>query len=377
MRSGQILADTTTLVCKQGVLLQRLADSLLHLLSLTASPTARLVHTAEERGGHGGCMAQFRPHVLLLPLAASLAELVMPLNSARTPPLGEGGAAEEDARVVKVLVSSAAFDIEFFRFLANVEGWLAADVANDEEKRRLRDRFGLHGLLGVVEASVLASVISHRVHLAHILPFTSATVLCQAADHVLGPSLLLLPDYCISLVPLSCVTQRQHSLVPLSCALSCVKQRQAALSTHAPFEVFKRLTFVPTHTGSSRTRIGGHSPRVPGSSNVRPDVRCQLIRVHRVHRMRRLVTGLCRREFQNHKADCMHPTMTDPVTLPASGQVLDRRTILRHLSKADKPDDPFSRTPLTADMLIANDTLRDKIQSWLLTQRHGGSSGSD
>jgi ubiquitin conjugation factor E4 A len=73
----------------------------------------------------------------------------------------------------------------------------------------------------------------------------------------------------------------------------------------------------------------------------------------------------------------MHPTMTDPVTLPASGQVLDRRTILRHLSKADKPDDPFSRTPLTADMLIANDTLRDKIQSWLLTQRHGGSSGSD
>ena len=143
---------------------------------------------------------------------------------------------------------------------------------------------------------------------------------------------------------------------------------------HAPFEGFKRLTFVPTHTGSSRTRIGGHSPRVPGSSNVRPDVRCQLIRVHR---MRRVVTGLCRREFQNHEADCMHPTMTDPVTLPASGQVLDRRTILRHLSKADKPDDPFSRTPLTADMLIANDTLRDKIQSWLLTQRHGGSSGSD
>ena len=88
--------------------MQRLADSLLHLLSLTASPTARLVHTAEERGGKEGCMAQFRPHVLLLPLAASLAELVMPLNSARTPPLVEGGAAEEDARVVKVLVSSAA-----------------------------------------------------------------------------------------------------------------------------------------------------------------------------------------------------------------------------------------------------------------------------
>ena len=161
--------------------MQRLADSLLHLLSLTASPTARLVHTAEERGGKEGCMAQFRPHVLLLPLAASLAELVMPLNSARTPPLGEGGAAEEDARVVKVLVSSAAFDIEFFRFLANVEGWLAADVANDEEKRRLQDRFGLHGLLGVVEASVLASVISHRVHLAHILPFTSATVFVSSS----------------------------------------------------------------------------------------------------------------------------------------------------------------------------------------------------
>jgi hypothetical protein len=28
------------------------------------------------------------------------------------------------------------------------------------------------------------------------------------------------------------------------------------------------------------------------------------------------------------------------------GQVVDRATIMRHLHKAEKPDDPFSRTPL-------------------------------
>ena len=34
---------------------------------------------------------------------------------------------------------------------------------------------------------------------------------------------------------------------------------------------------------------------------------------------------------------------------------------MRHLHKADKPDDPFSRTPLTPDMLLPNPELRKCI----------------
>jgi len=53
-----------------------------------------------------------------------------------------------------------------------------------------------------------------------------------------------------------------------------------------------------------------------------------------------------------------------------SRQVLDRSTIMRHLHKAEKPDDPFSRTPLTPDMLQPNDELREAIALWLRSRRH-------
>ena len=42
---------------------------------------------------------------------------------------------------------------------------------------------------------------------------------------------------------------------------------------------------------------------------------------------------------------------------------------MRHLHKADKPDDPFSRTPLTPDMLKPNNELREAIALWL--RSHG------
>jgi len=63
--------------------------------------------------------------------------------------------------------------------------------------------------------------------------------------------------------------------------------------------------------------------------------------------------------------------MIDPVTLPSSRQIVDRSTIMRHLhlNKNNKPDDPFSRTPLTADMLEPNHDLRLRISQWLDSRR--------
>lgn len=54
--------------------------------------------------------------------------------------------------------------------------------------------------------------------------------------------------------------------------------------------------------------------------------------------------------------------MTDPVTLPASGQTLDRSTILRHLL-SDKTD-PFSRAPLEKEQLVPNSELKQRIDAW-------------
>jgi hypothetical protein len=63
--------------------------------------------------------------------------------------------------------------------------------------------------------------------------------------------------------------------------------------------------------------------------------------------------------------------MIDPVTLPSSKQVVDRSTIMRHLhlNKDNKPDDPFSRTSLTTDMLEPNHDLRLRISQWLDSHR--------
>jgi Kip1 ubiquitination-promoting complex protein 1 len=58
----------------------------------------------------------------------------------------------------------------------------------------------------------------------------------------------------------------------------------------------------------------------------------------------------------------MQTVMTDPVTLPGSGQVVDRATIRRHLL-GDRTD-PFSRSPLDESMLVPADELRRRIEKW-------------
>ena len=58
----------------------------------------------------------------------------------------------------------------------------------------------------------------------------------------------------------------------------------------------------------------------------------------------------------------MQTVMADPVTLPGSGQVVDRATIRRHLL-GDRTD-PFSRSPLDESMLVPADELRRRIEKW-------------
>ena len=58
----------------------------------------------------------------------------------------------------------------------------------------------------------------------------------------------------------------------------------------------------------------------------------------------------------------MQTTMTDPVTLPGSGVVVDRETIKRHL--LCDGSDPFSRSPLDESMLVDAVELRERIEKW-------------
>ena len=44
-------------------------------------------------------------------------------------------------------------------------------------------------------------------------------------------------------------------------------------------------------------------------------------------------------------------------------QVMDRQSITRHL--LSDPQDPFSRKPLTVEMLEPNDALREEIEEWI------------
>ena len=59
--------------------------------------------------------------------------------------------------------------------------------------------------------------------------------------------------------------------------------------------------------------------------------------------------------------------MTDPVLLPASGTIMDRGNIMRHLLNSQT--DPFNRQPLTEDQLVEDSELREKIDQWLREQR--------
>ena len=55
--------------------------------------------------------------------------------------------------------------------------------------------------------------------------------------------------------------------------------------------------------------------------------------------------------------------MTDPVTLPKSNVIRDRKTIETHL--LSDPTDPFNRSPLTKEMLIPCPELKARIQEYI------------
>jgi ubiquitin conjugation factor E4 B len=55
--------------------------------------------------------------------------------------------------------------------------------------------------------------------------------------------------------------------------------------------------------------------------------------------------------------------MTDPVKLPKSNVIVDRKTIETHL--LSDPTDPFNRSPLTKEMLIPCPELKAKIDEYI------------
>ncbi|XP_014206273.1 ubiquitin conjugation factor E4 A isoform X2 [Copidosoma floridanum] len=59
----------------------------------------------------------------------------------------------------------------------------------------------------------------------------------------------------------------------------------------------------------------------------------------------------------------MSTLMLDPVILPSSKTVVDRRTIARHL--LSDQTDPFNRSPLTMDMVRSDEDLKKRIKEWI------------
>ncbi|CAH1129076.1 unnamed protein product [Ceutorhynchus assimilis] len=89
---------------------------------------------------------------------------------------------------------------------------------------------------------------------------------------------------------------------------------------------------------------------------------------------RELAEKACRVVERNQKSDAwledapdefkdplMDTLMTDPVLLP-SGQIMDRSVIMRHLLNSNT--DPFNRQPLTEDMLLPVEDLKERIRIW-------------
>nr|CDS27718.1 ubiquitin conjugation factor e4 a [Hymenolepis microstoma] len=70
----------------------------------------------------------------------------------------------------------------------------------------------------------------------------------------------------------------------------------------------------------------------------------------------------------------MGEIMEDPVRLPTSNKILDRKTIYRHL--LSDPKDPFNRQPLEMAMVIPETELKEKIQAWMTAKRAERSQGS-
>ena len=60
--------------------------------------------------------------------------------------------------------------------------------------------------------------------------------------------------------------------------------------------------------------------------------------------------------------------MTDPVKLPKSHVIVDRKTIETHL--LSDQNDPFNREPLTKDMLIPCPELKTKIEEYIKKKKN-------
>lgn len=63
----------------------------------------------------------------------------------------------------------------------------------------------------------------------------------------------------------------------------------------------------------------------------------------------------------------MGELMEDPVRLPTSNKIVDRKTIYRHLLSDAK--DPFNRQPLEMSMVVPETELKAKIQAWVAAKR--------
>ncbi|VDP91235.1 unnamed protein product [Echinostoma caproni] len=63
----------------------------------------------------------------------------------------------------------------------------------------------------------------------------------------------------------------------------------------------------------------------------------------------------------------MGHVMEDPVKLPTSGHVVDRKTIYRHL--LNDSTDPFNRQPLAMAQVQPQPELRAAIQAWIAERR--------
>uniref|UniRef100_A0A3B0MG46 RING-type E3 ubiquitin transferase n=1 Tax=Theileria annulata TaxID=5874 RepID=A0A3B0MG46_THEAN len=66
---------------------------------------------------------------------------------------------------------------------------------------------------------------------------------------------------------------------------------------------------------------------------------------------------------ENYLDPIMMDIMEDPVLLPTSGKIMDRKNIERHLMS--ESTDPFTRAPLERDQLIEQPELREEISSFL------------
>ncbi len=66
----------------------------------------------------------------------------------------------------------------------------------------------------------------------------------------------------------------------------------------------------------------------------------------------------------------MNNILQEPVLLPNSNIIVDKSTIIKHLER--DPTDPFTRSQLTIDMVIPQENLKNRIQTFFAEKRKEG-----